>query len=742
LMLEVIGKSKFGDNYSECCKMAYAENCGLNYSLAKIHGIDNGVMYENISTEALSLLECERLYKLEDYKGVIEKSSQLLEAKGGFYKRKGTRFITRALLQDQQIEELCRYIANCYITQPRLYAVLPLAEVVNMLSTENEHWKALCSTPVLSIVLDAYTKHVSKDKEAELGYACEDFLISNGFERPSDIGKYEIEQDFAQKVYYLRYICVESVIDTAIGYTGSDDVTAERLKICRLLSEVDTENLEIYKEEIRNLVRRQVIGSRMQEVEQSKIYVDVAKVKEWATKELQESYSRYIAYLKHGLDAITIAKREEARALAADADIEKLVAMSVPDNEVNALFKHIVLELRDAYASSYEFGLDRYISTRIRHGGIENPLRRPLDEFHLITKREGEKGPYKPNTYWLSELDLDNEQALKLENIFSQFAFAYDGLISLINTEWLQVRRSIDEGGLFNFIMVDGEISLIASRIDEQTSFSQMVDLILTYLGERLTESLTEIRKKLATEAKPVARDLITFLQMQLASLSIDDQLSELNAGINITRTVIQDVFDKVIEWFSPSESGGSSSYEIEDAVSVAEAIVQESLPGFTAPFIMRDGNLGLVIQGALPMFVDVLVNAFENVVRHSGLEKAEAEVIVWHELVPNNIRKVSINIVNNLGESVNIDAVNDKIARINALLESGKYGRTIATEGGSGSFKIHRSLSDIQASTTELKAKMKLEIIDNRFIVNIEIPMRQLSEHSTSEDVISESNL
>ncbi len=55
----------------------------------------------------------------------------------------------------------------------------------------------------------------------------------------------------------------------------------------------------IGKQEMKELVKREVIKKPLKEIDfKSRIYVDIEKVREWATSELKESFLRYPGLLE------------------------------------------------------------------------------------------------------------------------------------------------------------------------------------------------------------------------------------------------------------------------------------------------------------------------------------------------------------------------------------------------------------------------------------------------------------
>src|SRR5690606_31091869 len=104
-------------------------------------------------------------------------------------------------------------------------------------------------------------------------------------------------------------------------------------------------------------------------------------------------------------------------------------------------FKSLVNELIDGFLFNKKNGLDGELSTRIRHGELENQIRSVFDKFHLISKRNDD-GLYSNLPYWdnLLSLYLDENSSNKIQNILKEFSKKIDSIIQFLVTENIQVK--------------------------------------------------------------------------------------------------------------------------------------------------------------------------------------------------------------------------------------------------------------------------------------------------------------
>ena len=718
LLLELTKDTSIYEAYAECCIVTCLNSLSIEYALAKGQKNYNesklklGVKSENLLHGILSFYD-------RNYKESISRGKYLAASPPGYFNRKGTGLVTHSFLRMEDLKNACVSTAEFYLRDKYIFPFLPLVEIFNKVKPGSDEWDQINSLIEFPIILDALVKYVNSAGETERRFAYEDFLTRNGMIRPSDLKDRFSDFELSKLVYYLKYICVEAIMDTSDAFEGgSKDIVDERLLVCKMLLEIDPLNSDEYQKEIYELVRRQIIASRRQEVDQSRIYIDITKVKEWTANNLEESFERYIAYLRHGLDFNEPRKKSQGVTI----DLELLPNILIPNDEVNALLREIIEEIISAYLSP-EFGLDRFLSTRIRHGILEGKLRRPLENHNLITKKEFKHGPYLPNSFWLAKFKIRDIHVLKeITKIFNSFSSAYDNLILKITTDWLQVTSIKKPKGLFDFRIVDEDIKSIRSTITPETTFKEFIDKVINFLESILIFRLAEIKEKLHKNAKPEAKKYLKEFQEKIASLSHKINVTELLGAINQARTDMQAQFDKIIEWFVPSASGNSTPFALEDPFRVAEAIIVEASPSFKINFT-SEALSDTTIHGNLPIFVDIFTNIFDNVVKRSGLEIPLADCQIWISKPNSELNIVYFKISNDLNLTLNLTDLTLELIRKKELLETGDYAQYLAIEGNSGLYKIHKS--ELTDAGFDEKPTFDFGIENNRFQIIIGVPFR-----------------
>lgn len=632
--------------------------------------------------------------------------------------RKANSLISYSYLKIQNYKKACEIVVEIYLEDKNQHSLLPLEELSQIITHGSEVWDNCKYSLDLSILLDACLKYVNKTTNYvklitnNRRFAYEDFLTSQNIEKPSQLNLNNTILDQKKLIYYLRNICLESIMDLSGTFSSSSEVLEERLKICRLLSEYDFKNEIIYKNEISEIVRRQVITNRRKEVDQSRVYVDIKNIRDWAEVELEESFYRYISYLKSGLDNKSDSRKK----------IDRTSVIYTPDDEVNELFIYMVEEIKSAYLSS-DLGLDRFISTRIRHGELERTIRIPIQKHHLITKKNSKNSPYLSNDYWLSKLNEGGDSRKKIDLAFKRFSEDYDNMISIITGEWLQINTQEKPEGLFDFNLTKLHINRLINSVDSHTSLKQFIDIVIASLENVLVLVLVNIRNELNGVGKENAKNLLNKLNDEILETLTSSNI-ELNRAINQARTELTLQFDKLSEWFVPSTEGNSAPYTIEDAVLVAETIIKEANSDFTVEMSQKsDRNYS--IHGQLPIFTDVFMNIFENVVKRSGLKYPIAKIETDFIDIDDDHFELQMNISNDLGEEIDIKSVKETLNIIREKLDKNNYSKDVARENNSGLIKIFKSINDFSVIDSNLIASLEFDIINKRFEMDIKVPFK-----------------
>ena len=137
-----------------------------------------------------------------------------------------------------QFHRLLKVAAEALVKNPNIYACIPM----DYLSREIE--KQFCTTLHAVIVVFYYSRKVSKDITWLLNEIFEEYVLTKGAERPSQLLAEKDALDELDAMFY-REICIPDVMDCLTCFDNINDLRAERIRILDLLLKLNAiENTE------------------------------------------------------------------------------------------------------------------------------------------------------------------------------------------------------------------------------------------------------------------------------------------------------------------------------------------------------------------------------------------------------------------------------------------------------------------------------------------------------------------
>ena len=176
------------------------------------------------------------------------------------------------------------------------------------------------------------------------------FVESTGCARPSHIGRDGVfTYGLPQYLFFLRWVCYPSLLDSDIEYDGTTDVEGERVSILQLLQELDPDSSVVFAEEISQLQQQLAVRKAVRHVAKSKIHFNTEGIEKSLDKAYTERFERYCAMTRLSESSRkSVELHWEPSAQKQDLITEAHVA----------LFRELFHELRYAFLFSNEHGLD------------------------------------------------------------------------------------------------------------------------------------------------------------------------------------------------------------------------------------------------------------------------------------------------------------------------------------------------------------------------------------------------
>jgi hypothetical protein len=599
-----------------------------------------------------------------------------------------------SLLRLGRLAECVHIVVDDILENLETHRSLPLAEVADKLRDNNVVPPSL----PIPVLLDLSTRLIGAEYDGPRRDAFENFMAVSGVKLPSQLeGVPGLNHD--QLVYFLRFVCVPAVLRTSLLCRSTDAVIQERLAVCRVLIRLDEFNHDTYEGEIKEILRDVSLGKRLTQIDRSKLYVDLDGIQRKARDTLSESFARYSAFVKHGLNTVELGAIAAAIERAKRGESSAITELALPQNEATELLLSIVEELRDLFVASPEYGLDRSLSMRIRHGTLVAELRSPLQKQHLVTQRDSTTLKYIPNEYWSDRLSIGDPGVRKaVAARLETFTRSFDELVDELVKKWLKIKKGPDGVGLFDFSISPEGVRVLGELIDFETTFDEFMTVVLGSYMSILDSHLAIVRESLTTGPKARLRVLLTNLQTDLHRICKGTNIVRLDDSIGAARTDILNAFDRVIEWFRLWKATPSEPFVLDDAIEVSSKTAKLLHPSFEADYTVENEELIVQLSGLYFMnVVDILYNLFANVALHSGHEEPCAQVTVTYET-----DRITIRVENDVTPE-EVQKGMEKVGRIKRAMSDKDYAESVVTEGETGFYKICKILSPDDSSVPDL---------------------------------------
>lgn len=713
----------YDDNRDKLIFLQELRKCFKNYETIDFY---SDILKKNNLLDRNCDLLRKKLYKtnseLEDglYKQAIESyldimSNELREIKIEKYNFLFENILIKlykAYIKNNQIEEAIDLIVDNYIKNKGYTYRIDKSLVVNrLLETENLDLTNI-SIPLFYYIND------SKDK-GNIFSAYDNYLFSMNIEKPSQIKKYLNKIDKPKLIMFLNNICTLDIMEDSYFFENAEELENERILVCQLLIEIDEKNSEIYMKEIKQITEKIMIRKGIKRVDESKIFVDVAKIKDYLKDSIEETFNRYIEISK--MKKVYI----EFDFMSIKDISNSIEYVNIVPGNMN-LFKEMFLEIRDYFISSNEYGLDSYLSTRIRHGTLLGQLRKTFEIYKLITSKEAkEDNRYGINEYWLEKLTFYNEdEKEKFNNILREFSKRIDENITEVTSVWIKIKVSdneIEKDRLFDYRIFKEDYNKYYKDMEFITDYNEFINKVLEILFDITNKNLENIRKKITVDLNNSLLGILNNLENDLKEIiyKADSNQKELFKNIAMCRTNIQHEISSISNWFYLSKNLDDNVYTFKELFNISREILNSSYPKFKDINLDMNINVLKEIKGSeYAYYIDILLILFSNILQRSKLEPYQIKVNIQAYQDNNNI---VIEIINNhnVDECIIKQSIEESREKINNVDSYSEFSRQ---EGGTGFVKVEKMLK------YNLRVRHKLELYgDNeKFEVKISFELNK----------------
>lgn len=561
---------------------------------------------------------------------------------------------------------------------------------------------------------DIYEQYVKYD----------DYVESIGINRPMEILiKHDIEQE--KIIYFLREICTIEILHHSLNFEGTDDIENERIDILKYLIGVDSEHETEYIEEITEISQRSKIRKAIREVNKGRITINSQLLKNSIDGEIKDNFLRFRELVNfseehklHSIDPTNELLNNYFDSMQEKKLRDRYVIINDP---AFISFKSMFLEIRDKFILSKDFGLDGYLSTRIRHGTLINHIRSNFESLHLISQKR--EDIYIDNEYWNKKLPSslagkkdEIQQCLKL------FSKRVDDLTEYLIKELIQIKtekHTLKQKALFDYTFDDKTLAYLFIEIKmSSNSHTAFLNVVLEYLEATTEFLLKRIRDLFKNEITEKYTSIVNELDVSIRDVIGVYPFVDLTSSIVKCQTNIQNEILNIVEWFSIANPSSELILDIETIIQTAIEITNTIYPNDSIVPCIKANNDIPFANGTTSMIYIIRI-LLDNIIKHSELPVEKRNIVIQSNFV--NDTTFELSITNDFKPEL-LEKVKTNLEETKRKWDEGKEDfENINIEGGSGFDKIRRILAvdmsmqkykfDFLISGSSLTVKLAIEI-------------------------------
>lgn len=545
---------------------------------------------------------------------------------------------------------------------------------------------ALLTAPIALYLL--WVENESGMAASYLRFAIRKVLDQPTIECPSELSEHAEHYPHHQLIFFLRKVSVPSLMDHVRALKNTKMLMDERQKICASLRFLDPANADVYEQEISNIVHQQAVDEGLWIVDQTRIHVDIEALKRWATKELSEAFNRYRDLLEVDIDSI-----QDIDEIFKEMMSESMIKQKsfVPETEADAVFISILSQLRDEFMSNSSFGLDFYISQRIRHQSFIGLIRGPAEFSGLITTRKSGTSGYHRNDEWLGKFVNSSKDSIEtISDAFQKFAAKFDNILITAKDNRFQMRSQEQIDGLIYLNLSPPLIFFLRSITRMDASLSDFINAVTTVLWAAIEPSLVHVRRFIAEELKVAVAVAFDELRASVKEHAGHDDpvFLELDFAIGKCSSDVQRELDVASQWFTHAGDIGTMRrlFELKQILNIAIESALKCQRAFEPEIDIKVTNGEIEMAASTLVFVnDMMFVALDNVRAHSGLKKPKVNILAHVDSEKGSFKLDVRSEVKNQNRA----ETDKKLKGIRDLIEARNFERHTCREGGSGFLKL-----------------------------------------------------
>ncbi len=625
-----------------------------------------------------------------------------------------TELLFAAYISENEIQKALSLYVNNYFSNKFLVTNLD-----SNLLLEKIHSSEFCTD---SIDLPIFYSIVSPDiYEQYVKY--DDFVESLGVSRPSELLDInEIPQE--KLIYFLKEICTIEILHHSMNFEGTDDIENERINLLKHLLVLDPNSETEYIEAITEISQRSKIRKAIREVNKGRITINSQHLRSSVENEIKDNFLRFRELVdfsaEHNLQSIDPTNK------LLNNYFNSMQEKSLRDKFVNIndpafiSFKSMIIDIRDKFILSKDFGLDGYLSTRIRHGTLINHIRSNFEAFNLINQKKD--NVYLENEYWKKRIPLEIQSKQDdVQKCLKSFSKEVDDLTEYLIKELIQIKTEKHvqkSNALFDYSLDDKTLAYLFTKVkDSFNSHTAFLNFVFEYLEASTEMQLKNIRELFKNQITEKYSTILKNFDTSIREIIGCHPFIDLTSSIIKCQTNIQNEIINIAEWFSIANPSSDLTLDIETIVQTAIEITNTIYPNeFIEPKLEVDNQIPFA-SGTTNMIYIIRI-LLDNIIKHSGKPKKERNIVIKSDFI--NDTTLALSVSNDFSPELK-GKIEPNLSETKSKWNDKRDFSKSNIEGGSGFDKIRRILA-VDMSMTHYRFDYIITESNVTIIIDFEI--------------------
>lgn len=506
-----------------------------------------------------------------------------------------------------------------------------------------------------------------------------------------------------EQLFFYENVCTVGLLKRDVTLKAHS-ISAEEARRIILTNLVEINNSKKYFAEINSILTAESIKENLNTINKSRINVDTDKIFIMHKKRWEETYKKYLALTGFGplYVGVDISNRN-----VDELNSQSSVSIRTPQDAV--VFCSIVKQIQDECLFSSQYGMETYLSSRIRHGYCKGQLTSFLADLNLLSVRSNENSlEYYLNDYWKTQLDSESSIYKIINEILSEFSVNIEGKIDELLRSWLRIKRSQHSEGMFDYLSFVPLCYKVYGK-EHMQEFALFYNRIIDAFWEYTEIILKQVRSKIDIELTEFYMNCISSMEVKLQRIpETSSVVRELLANCNLAKAKIAYVMHQFSDAFT-ANSAQYNDFTMEELTSSCRKVVERvhSKSSKAKWNVCADNTLKFRGKLFVP-FVDILCILLNNAIEHSGIERIDQleididisevnqndlDYLRSYQQFLNTQRAFAIKVTNTLSSSISREMLDKKLEQLFAEIQMGTDSSAlIQSEGGTGIYKLYNT--------------------------------------------------